>query len=385
MDDPTPSPAPPKPPPTQDASGARPGRHKAPTRPDTLVRLKGLGGVRVGFTVTFGALLAVALVMALAEVEHALILIVLAAFIATGLEPLVDWLNRHGVRRSLAILIVSIVGIGAIAAFTAAALPPIIDEATLLIQSAPGYVVQLQNKHTTLGHLNTQFHIVDLLQAAANKTLSVGSVGGLLDFGTRIVSATFEVVLVLVLTAYFLADFDHIQRVLYRLLPAHRRPRVKAYGDEILARTGGYILGNVFTSLIAVGAQYVVLRLLGVPYAFLLSVFVGLLDLIPLVGSTIAGVLVSVITFATVSTPAGIINVAFTIVYRLVEDYLINPRVLKRTVDVSPVVTIIAVLLGGSLFGMIGALLAVPAAAAVQLLVTGVVFPITDAATPPED
>lgn len=335
--------------------------------------------VRVGFTITFGGLLALALVAAVVALEHVLVMITIAAFLATGLEPVVNWLDRHGVRRAVAVLVVSVVGLGAIAAFMAAAVPPIVDEATRLIQDAPGYVQQLQDKHTTLGHLNTEFHIQERLQAAADSTLSLGSVGGLLSFGTAVVSFTFEVVLVLVLTAYFLADFDRIKRLLYHLVPLPHRPRVEFLGDRILARTGGYILGNVFTSLIALSCQYVVLRLLGVPYAFLLAVFVGVLDLVPLVGSTLAGILVSIVTFATVSTTAGIINVIFTIVYRLVEDYAIIPRVLRRTVDVRPVVTIIAVLLGGSLFGMVGALLAVPLAAAVQLLLTEVVFPLTDA------
>lgn len=340
--------------------------------------------VRVGFTVTFGGLLAVGLVAAVVALEHVLVMMTIAAFIAAGLEPLVNVLDRHGVRRGVAVLVVSVVGLGAIAGFMAAAVPPIVNEATRLVQDAPGYMQQLQNKHTTLGHLNAEFHIQKRLQAAADKTLSIGSVGGLLSVGTAVVSFTSEVVLVLVLTAYFLVDFDRIQRLIYRLVPSPHRPRAEFLGDEIIARTGGYILGNVVTSLIAISCQYVVLRLLGVPYAFLLAVLFGVLDLVPLVGSTIAGILVSVVTFATVSTTAGIINVMFTLIYRLVEDYAINPRVLKRTVDVRPVVTIVAVLLGGSLLGIVGALLAVPVAAAVQLVLTEVVFPITDAPADPD-
>ena len=120
------------------------------------------------------------------------------------------------------------------------------------------------------------------------------------------------------------------------------------------------------------------------PFALALSVFVGILDLVPLVGSTIAGVLVTLVALASVSLTAAIINVAFTIVYRLAEDYLINPRVLKRTVDVRPLVTIVAVLLGGALLGIIGALIAVPTAAAIQLIITEVIYPRMDAAGTPE-
>lgn len=336
------------------------------------------GLVRVGFAVTFGGLAALALGAALVVLEHSLELLVIAAFLAIGLEPVVRWLCARGMRRGFAVMVVSIVALGALVGLIAAAVPPIADEVTRLIQQAPGYVHQLQDKSTTLGHLNTQFHIEDDLKSAASKKLTVDGIGGLVSVGTAVLSFVFEVVIVLVLTAYFLADFDRIKKLFYRLVPLERRPRVGLLSDEIIARTGGYILGNVFTSLIAVICQYAVLRLLGVPYALLLSVFVGLLDLIPLVGSTIAGVLVSLVTLATVSLTAAIINVAFTLIYRLVEDYLINPRVLKRTVDVSPVVTVVAVLLGGSLLGGVGALIAVPVAAAVQLILTEVVFPRTD-------
>jgi predicted PurR-regulated permease PerM len=338
------------------------------------------GLVRVGFLVTFGALTAVALAAAIVALEQALVLLVVAAFIAIGLEPGVSWLVRHGLRRGLAVLIVSVLALGAIASFVAAAVPPIVTEVSHLVNHAPDYLRQLQDKNSSIGHLNARFHLEEKLRAAADKKLSVDSVSGLFNIGTAIVSFTFEVVIVIVLTIYFLAEFPNIKRLLYRLAPLPRRPRVGLLGDEIIARTGGYILGNLLSSLIAVISQYIILRALGVPYALLLSLFVGLLDLVPLVGSTIAGALVTVITLATVSLTAAVINIVFTVAYRLVEDYLINPRILKRTVDVRPVVTIVAVLLGGTLFGIIGALIAVPVAAAVQLMLTEVVFPRTDTA-----
>ena len=131
----------------------------------------------------------------------------------------------------------------------------------------------------------------------------------------------------------------------------------------------------------AVITSYVLLLILGVPYALVLSVLTGVLDLVPLVGSSIAGVLVALVALATVSPTAALITVAFHVVYRLFEDYLLNPRVLRKTVDVSPLVTIVAVILGGSLLGIVGALIAVPAAAAVQLVLVEVVYPARDQAS----
>ena len=118
-------------------------------------------------------------------------------------------------------------------------------------------------------------------------------------------------------------------------------------------RVGGYVLGNFATSVVAVITSYVLLLILGVPYALVLSVLTGVLDLVPLIGSSIAGVLVALVALATVSPTAALITVAFHVVYRVFEDYLPNPRVLRKTVDVSPLVTIVAVILGGSLLGVV--------------------------------
>jgi len=336
--------------------------------------------VRAGFTVTFGGLLAIALGATIVALEQELIIIVVAAFIAIGLEPGVSWLTRRHLPRWAAVLLVSLVSVGLVAAFLAAAIPPLVDEATALIKHGPQYLQQLQDKHTFIGHLNNEFHLEDKLKTAASQKLSISSVGGLLTVGEAIVSFTVETIIVLVLVLYILADFDGIKRGFYRMVPLARRPRVAVLTDEILARTGGYILGNLLTSLIAIICQYIILRALGVPYALVLSVFVGILDLVPLVGSTVAGILVTLVALATVSVTAAIINVVFTIVYRLVEDYFINPRILKRTVDVSALVTVVAVILGGALLGIIGALLAVPVAAAIQLILTEVVYPRMDRA-----
>jgi predicted PurR-regulated permease PerM len=334
--------------------------------------------VRAGFAVTIGVLLGLALGATIVALEQELLLIVVAAFIAIGLEPGVTWLTRHHLPRWSAVTVISVVSVGLVAAFLAAAVPPLVHEANQLINHGPQYLAQMQDQHTSIGRLTARFHLQDKLTTVADQKLSLSAAGGLLSVGVAIVSFTFEVVIVVVLVLYILADFDGIKRVLYRLVPLQRRPRVALLTDEILARTGGYILGNLLTSLIAIICQYVILRALGVPYALVLSVFVGILDLVPLIGSTIAGALVTLIALATVSLTAALINIAFTIVYRLAEDYLISPRILKRTVDVRPLVTVVAVLLGGALLGIVGALLAVPAAAAIQLILTEVVYPRMD-------
>ncbi len=247
------------------------------------------------------------------------------------------------------------------------------------MSQAPKYLQQLNDHSTVLGRLNNQSQLVDKLKTQASGGASLAA-GGVLHAGTVLISATFETVIVLVLVIYFLADLAQIKHGFCRLFPRHRRPRVGLLGDAILARVGGYVLGNVLTSIVATIGNYIVLLALHVPYALALSILVGALDRIPLVGSTVGGVIVAL---AAVSITAALITVAYHVLYRVFEDYLLNPRVLRRTVDVSPLVTSVAVLLGGSLLGVTGALIAVPAAAAVQLLLTEVLYPQRDTASAP--
>jgi predicted PurR-regulated permease PerM len=150
-------------------------------------------------------------------------------------------------------------------------------------------------------------------------------------------------------------------------VPHSRRPRVILIGDEILAKVGGYVLGNVITSVIAGLGTYFWMLAFGIPYPILLGMFVALLDLIPVIGSTIGGAVVTLVAL-TVSLPVAVGTLAFYIAYRLAEDYLIVPRIMGRTVQVPAIVSLIAVLIGGVLLGIVGALVAIPVAAAIRLL-----------------
>lgn len=334
---------------------------------------------RWGFAVTAGALVALVLGQALATVEHQLLLVLIAAFIAIGLDPAVGFLVRRGMRRAFAVAIIVFTFLGAVGAFVAAAIPPLVTQGSQLSDKAPSYLQQLNDQHSFLGRLNLKYHVADHLE----KQVSGGGItaGGVLHAGTVVLSATFETVIVLVLVIYFLADLTKIKNTLYRLAPKHRRPRVGLLGDEMISRVGGYVLGNVLTSLVAIIGNYVVLLALGVPYALVLSILVGVLDLVPLVGSTVGGAIVALVALATTSGTAALITIGYHVAYRLFEDYWLIPRVLRKTVDVSPVVTVIAVLLGGALLGITGAVLAVPVAAAIQLVLVEVVYPQRDADT----
>ena len=332
--------------------------------------------LRIGFSAGIGFLLAGSLGAAIIFASRVLVLILVAAIIAAGLEPIVDWLCRHGLRRGVAVAVVAVTLIGLFGAFLAQVVPLMTSEASHLIHQLPTFLHDLQKKNTLLGRLNLKYH----LEAQAKKLTTAKLAGGALHVGGIVISAVASVLIVLVLVVYFLADFPTLKRALYRMVPRPRRPRVGLIGDEILSRIGGYVLGNVLTSIAAIILNFILLRILGVPYALVLSIVVGLADLVPLFGSLIGGFVVALVAFASVSLTAALITVAFHLVYRAFEDYILNPRVMRHTVQVKPVVTIVAVLLGGSLLGLAGAMIAVPMAAAIQLLLTEVVFPSQDAA-----
>jgi predicted PurR-regulated permease PerM len=337
--------------------------------------------LRRGFTMTLGGLLALVLGLSISDVRHELIILLVAAFVAIGLDPAVRFLVRRGLSRAVAVTVIALLLLLSVAGFGAAAFPPISREATQLYNAAPRYAADLQDQHNALGRLNLKYHITTRLTDDLKSSLSAKTATGLLSAGTKVVSYTFDAFLTLVLVIYFLVDLPRIKHAGYRLVPLRNRPRFGLLADEVINRVGGYVLGNVATSVVAAVTSYVLLLILGVPYALVLSILTGILDLIPLVGSSIAGVLVALVALAAVSPTAAIITVIFHVLYRFFEDYLLNPRVLRKTVDVSPLVTIVAVVIGGGLLGIIGALIAVPTAAAIQLIITEVVYPNQDAAT----
>lgn len=201
--------------------------------------------------------------------------------------------------------------------------------------------------------------------------------GGIVGAGKIVVGAVSGAVIVLVLTAYFLANFARIRAALYRLAPQSRRPRTILIGDAIFAKVGGYVLGNILVSVVTAVLTFIWLMVFDVPYPLLLAVLVAVLDLIPIVGSTLAGIIVALVAL-TVSVPVSLATVVFFIALRLVEDYLLVPRIIGRTVEVPPLVTVVAVLLGGALLGIVGALLAIPIAAAILLLARETLFPQLD-------
>ncbi len=326
----------------------------------------------IGMAAAAGVAVTYGLVELTIRARSVLVLIGLALFIAAGLDPAVGWLTRHGVRRWLAVIITLLTVAAAVAAFLAAAIPPLAAQASALVAELPRYMHSLQDHNSQLGRLDAQYHIQQRLSRLIS-TRGSSLIGGVLGAGELVLGAASALLVVAVLAVYFLADMPRIKLFAYRLAPHSRRTRVILIGDEIFAKVGGFVLGNFLTSVIAGLGTYLWMLAFGLPYPILLGLFVAFMDLIPVIGSTIGGAVVTLVAL-TVSLPIAALTLGFYVAYRLAEDYLLVPRVMGRTVRVPGVVSVVAVLVGGALMGIIGALVAIPAAAALRLLLEEVAF-----------
>ncbi len=332
----------------------------------------------IGFFGGLGVLFAIFLGLAFRHVESVLVLVLVSAFLAVGLNPLVELLMHRGVRRRWAVLVVSLGVLSLLTLFAVALVPVLRDQITALITSAPDWLDKLQ-KNRTIEDLDKKYDVIDKAKAKLqDPKLAQQVFGSIFTVGLAVLNALLNAFLIFVLTLYFLSALPQIKRACYSLAPASRRDRVTSLGDEILRRVGGYVAGAFVVALCAGISSFVFLEFAGLgQYAVALALVVAILDFIPLIGATIGAVIVSAIGFAT-SPGVGIACVIFYIVYQQLENYVIYPRVMRSSVNVPGVITVIAVLIGGSLLGVVGALLAIPTAAAALLLVREIVIPRQD-------
>lgn len=326
----------------------------------------------IGFFGAAGVACAFVLAYIVVEAEQVLVLLGLAFFLAVGLDPAVRWLYRRGLRRWIAVSVVIIASLGVFAGFVALAVPVIATQASHFANAIPHYLHQLNKPGTQLGKLNAKYHIErDIQRLLRGDGTSVGEVIGV---GKVVLDLLGSVIIVVLVTVYLLADLPRVRHGIYLLAPKSRRARMVLLTDEILDRVGGYVLGNILTSFIAGFGTWVWALAWGIPYALLLGILVALLDLIPVIGSTIGGIIVALVGL-TQGLGVAIATAIFYFIYRFVEDYVLTPRVMRRTVNVPGLVTVVATIIGGALLGIIGALVAIPIAAAIKLLIEQIASP----------
>ena len=331
--------------------------------------------VALGFLYAIGALLAFFLAEQLLRVGSVVLLVVVALFIAVGLDPAVQWLQRRGLSRSMAVLAVIAAVLLALALFFVALVPVISDQVTAIVNNAPGWLQQLQT-NPQIQQLDNRFDVIAKVQDFVTSGQWTSTLfGGVVGIGVAVLGFLVNTFLVTVLTLYFLASLGRTKQALYGLAPASRRSRVIDLSERILASIGGYVSGAFIVAMAAGISSLVFLFVVGLgEYAVALAAVVTLLDVIPMIGATLGAVVVTAIGFAT-DPKIGLFCLVFYVVYQQVENYLIYPRVMQRSVNVPGSVTVIAALIGAGLLGVVGALLAIPTAAAILLLVREVVVP----------
>ena len=331
-----------------------------------------------GFTGALGVITAWLLVRAATSARTVIVMLVVAMFLAVGLNPAVERLKRLGLSRGWAVAVVFLGVLLFFAGFVASLIPPLTEQITALTKNVPGYIQQLQD-NPKIAEWDQRYRLLEQVQKKINDTdFQENLAKRALDIGQAALSGTAQTLTVLILTLYFLSSLPQIKTFFYQLTPRSRRARVALLGDEILERIGGYVAGQFTIAFIAGVVSYIFLEILGVPYALALALIVAVTDLIPLIGATIGAAIVTLVAFLT-GLPEGISCLIFYVVYQQVENYLVYPRVMKRTVDVQPAVTVVAALVGAALLGVIGALLAIPTAAAISLVIREVWMPRQEA------
>ena len=320
-----------------------------------------------------GVAIAVAVVIEVVWISRQVITwVVISLFLAVALNPFVSWIERRGhIGRGPAIGIAYIVVALAIIAIGWTFVPKLVDEVNGLVQALPGYVHDLTHGRGRLGFLERKYHVVEKVReqvhnGGAKRLLGLsGTAVAVTKSALTIIAASIAIVF---LTFFMLLEGRAWIDRFYDLLPQRSQSRWRRVGHDVYRTIGGYITGNLLISLIAGVSITIVLLVMGVQFAVALGLLVAILDLVPLAGATIAGIVVVGVSFLH-SVPAGIVVAVFFIVYQQLENHFLQPVIYGRTVQLSPLVVLVAVLVGAALAGILGALAAIPVAGTIQVLV----------------
>jgi predicted PurR-regulated permease PerM len=319
-----------------------------------------------------GVLLGLAIALWIVYVaRQTLTWVFVALFLTLALAPAVNALQAHGVkRRGAATAIVFLLGFLALAAIGALLIPPLVDQVSGFANAAPGYVHDLTKGRGPLGFLETKYHVVEKVRQAASgggATKLAGGASAVLSLTRSVVTAVVGFVTILFLALFMLLEGPTWWDRGLGMLPPASRPRWRNVGHQIGQTVSGYVTGNLLISLIAGTLSAIVLVVMGVPFPLALGLLVAVLDLIPLAGATLAGILLAVVGFLT-SVTAGIVLIVFFTLYQQLENHVLQPLVYGRTVQLSPLVVLISILVASEVAGVLGALAAIPVAGTLQIL-----------------
>jgi predicted PurR-regulated permease PerM len=322
---------------------------------------------RWAITGTLGVLLVLLAGYGVYLVRSILVLVVIALFLAISLEPVVRWLMRWKMPRPTAVAVVFLMVVLLFAGFMWSVAPPIIDQGSKLFTNLPGYLEKLSDESRAVREITDRYHLTERLSGVVAE-MPAKLAGGAVGFFRQVVGTVASTLTVFVLTVYFMGDLHRMQRGLIRLFPARRRERAGEIVDVVVDKVGGYMIGNITISIFAGATSFICLELVGVPFALPLAVTVAITDLIPMIGATLGATMCVLVSLFTVGLwPQTVIVLLFFILYQQVENYLLVPRVYRNTVDMPSVVVLLVAMVGGSLLGLVGVIMAIPIAATVKV------------------
>lgn len=331
-----------------------------------------------GFMGAVGVMVAIGLASAVLQVQQVLILVVMSLFLSLGLNPAVEALIRRRVHRGIAVAIVAVVLLGVLGLGISSLVPILNEQISLLIANAPLLLENLRD-HPTIADLDARYGVIGRVsELLTSQDLFSNLFGGLWGAGRIVANVVFSTIVTVVLTLYFLASLPAIKTWIYKLAPASRRDRARYLADEIMRGVGGYLTGMFVVVSVAAVCAFIFMNFAGLgTYSIALAFITAMFCFIPLVGSTLAMVVVALVGFG-VSPTTGIATIIYFLCYQQFDAYVVYPNVMKRTVKLPGALVVLSAIIGGMLLGVIGALIAIPTAAALLLLHREVLQPYLD-------
>jgi predicted PurR-regulated permease PerM len=313
----------------------------------------------------------------MAAVEFALLaqagltLVMIALFLALALNPAVEFVQRRGLGRGAAVGVVYVLALAVVALLGLVFVPPLVDQISKLVTALPGLVDDLTKGHGPLGFLERKYQVVERVQSATtgpNADAVLGQAGSALAAVEGIAATVVGSIIIAFLTFFMLLEGPDWRRRCNELIPDTNRGVVERIGAGVYRSVGGFVTGNLVASLLAGLVATGIMLVTGVPYAVPLGVFVAIIELVPYVGPLVATVVVTAVAL-TVGTVSALVALALLLVYHAVEGHTLRPYLYGRAVKLSPLAVLVAILLGTEIAGILGALIAIPVAGSVQVII----------------
>jgi predicted PurR-regulated permease PerM len=323
--------------------------------------------IRLAAIATLTVIAIIALLLFFVKIRSILLWVLIGIILAIALQPAVGWLERHRWNRILASLVVSFATLAVLAAAIVAIAWPVVGQSGVLIRDLPQLVDSLFRNGGELHFLEVKLHVIERLKSVTPGQVAnvvLGNQQSIVSAVTKVAFILAATITILTIMVMLLIEGPRGWTAILDSLVGDERRWVARIGENFLRATGGYVRGNLAISLVAGVSSYIVLKILGVPYAETLAVLVAILDIVPLVGATIGAVIVTIVGFATGTTVDGVVLIVFFVAYQQFENNVLQNVVYAKTLTLSPLVVFIAALIGATLAGIVGVLLAIPLASA---------------------